>query len=357
MQNNHDEKSQISILLQRWYAQHKRSLPWRETNDPYRIWISEIILQQTRVNQGMEYYRRFIARFPDVTSLAEAPEIEVLRLWQGLGYYSRARNLHEAAKQIAERFNGNFPEAYRDIASLKGVGEYTAAAIASIAYGQPYAVVDGNVYRVLSRLFAIGEAVNSGKGKKIFSQTAREILDSHRAAVHNQAMMDLGATVCTPRQPRCADCPLQGFCAAHEKKEIEKYPVKKRTATVKERYFHYFHIIDNGGATWIHKRTGNDIWKNLYEFPLIETGIPADLPQLQCSPQFERLFARLSMPVFATPYQIRHVLSHQRIHASIYRVETKEGQALPPSPEMEVAEDDLFQYPLPRLIHKYLETI
>lgn len=354
MANDDNGNHPISDLLQRWYSQNKRELPWRETTDPYKIWISEIILQQTRVNQGMGYYLRFIARFPDVASLAASPETDVLKLWQGLGYYSRARNLLAAAKQVEEHFGGKFPVAHNDILSLKGVGDYTAAAIASIAYGQPHAVVDGNVYRVLSRLFAIDTPINSGRGKKLFAQAAQSVLDPKHPALHNQAMMDLGATICTPKQPKCDVCPLQSVCLAHERKSTAKFPVKTTRLSVKNRYFQYFHLIANG-CTWIHKRLGNDIWKNLYEFPLIETESPTDLTELQKTDAFQKLFSKVENPVFSSPYQTKHMLSHQNIFASIYRVTISENPVELPFPNLKVAESNLSEYPMSQLIHKYLE--
>ncbi|MDR1517844.1 MAG: A/G-specific adenine glycosylase [Dysgonamonadaceae bacterium] len=344
----------ISRLLRQWYSLNKRELPWRETTEPYKIWVSEIILQQTRVNQGTDYYLRFIARFPDAASLAAAPETDVLRLWQGLGYYSRARNLHAAAKQIEEKFSGKFPTSHGDILSLRGIGEYTAAAIASIAYNQPYAVVDGNVYRVLSRLFAIDTPINSGGGKKLFAETAQAILDPQHAAAHNQAIMDLGAVVCTPKQPKCDTCPLQTACLAHEKKETEKFPVKTTRTSIKNRYFHYFHIIYNSD-TWICERRGKDIWENLYEFPLIETEIPMDLTGLQKTEAFQELFSKVANPVFSLPYQTKHLLSHRNIYASIYHVTLSDKGAELPRPHLKIPENRLSEYPVSQLLHKYLE--
>ncbi|MDR1742298.1 MAG: A/G-specific adenine glycosylase [Dysgonamonadaceae bacterium] len=356
MTNDDRENHPISILLQRWYSQNKRELPWRETFDPYKIWISEIILQQTRIDQGMDYYLRFIVQYPDVLSLAAASETDVLKLWQGLGYYSRARNLHAAAKQIEDRFMGKFPTSYDDILSLKGIGEYTAAAIASIAYNQPYAVVDGNVYRVLSRLFSIATPINSTEGKKIFAATAQSILDPRHAAAHNQALMDLGATVCTPKLTKCGVCPLQPVCLACERKEVEHFPVKTIKTTVKNRYFHYFHII-NRGYIWIRERREKDIWKNLYEFPLIETDIPMDLAELQKTKAFRNLFSQVTNPVFSAPYQTIHKLSHRNIFASIYRVTLSGKQDELPCPNLKISENRLPEYPISQLIHKYLKTI
>ena len=231
----------FAYKLLAWYHENRRILPWRDTHDPYIIWISEIILQQTRVVQGYDYFLRFMNRFPDVDALAAASEDEVLKCWQGLGYYSRARNLHAAARQIVEW--GGFPERYENIRQLKGVGDYTAAAIASFAFGLPHAVVDGNVYRVLSRYYGIEEPIDTGHGKKYFAAMAQELLPEGReAADYNQAVMDFGAMQCVPKSPKCEDCPLVDGCAAFRDKKIQELPVKSRALTVTERYLHYMYI-------------------------------------------------------------------------------------------------------------------
>lgn len=255
----------FSEILINWYREHKRELPWRESSDPYLIWISEIILQQTRVVQGYDYFIRFIKRFPDVTSLAEADEDEVMKFWQGLGYYSRARNLHAAARSM----NGVFPKTYPEVLALKGVGEYTAAAICSFAYNMPYAVVDGNVYRVLSRYLGIETPIDSTEGKKLFASLAGEFLDKSRPAVYNQAIMDFGAIQCTPQNPACLFCPLAGSCMALSKSMVAQLPVKQHKTKTTERFLNYIYVRA-GACTFINKRTGNDIWKNLFELPLID---------------------------------------------------------------------------------------
>ena len=235
----------IAATLIHWYAENKRELPWRETTDPYRIWISEIILQQTRVVQGLEYFNRFMLRFPDVRALAEAPGDEVMKYWQGLGYYSRARNLHAAAKEIVEKFGGEFPRNYSDVLTLKGIGEYTAA-ICSFAWKLPYAVVDGNVYRVLARIFGIDTPIDSNAGKKVFSGLAAELLDRRHPDLYNQAIMDFGAIQCTPKVPVCLYCPLRENCVALASGQVEKLPVKAGKSVVKPRYFNYLHIHCRG---------------------------------------------------------------------------------------------------------------
>ncbi len=235
----------IRQILKDWYEQNKRDLPWRNTKDAYKIWISEIILQQTRVNQGYNYYLRFIERFPNVKSLAEAEEQEVLKHWQGLGYYSRARNLHKTAKSVISEFNGKFPLHYNDILSLSGIGEYTAAAISSFAYNQPYAAVDGNIFRVLSRLVANETPIDTSKGKKEFTGIAKKLLDKNNPGTHNQAIMEFGAMYCTPKNPDCENCPLKEFCKAYKLNVVELLPIKQGKTKVTNRYFNYFFIKKN----------------------------------------------------------------------------------------------------------------
>lgn len=352
-----DNKLTINTLLLKWYNINKRDLPWRNTRDPYIIWISEIILQQTRVNQGWNYFLRFVKRFPNVQSLAAAEEEEVLKLWQGLGYYSRARNLHAAAKQVVTQFHERFPDNYSDILSLKGVGEYTAAAIASIAYELPYAVVDGNVFRVISRLFAIDTPINTTAGKKLFYEIAQSLLHPHFPGAHNQAMMDLGAMICTPTKPLCEGCPLEGFCIAREKNTILKYPVKNPKGAVRNRYFNYFHIVYQG-KTYIKKRGNDDIWKNLYEFPLIETNHEADLSELILSSEFSEILGAHQSINIDKKIRIKHILTHQHIFAVFYKIEIAPKKKLHPLVNfIEILEEDLHEYPISRLTHKYLETI
>lgn len=345
----------ISILLRKWYENNKRDLPWRETRDPYRIWISEIILQQTRVNQGYDYFLRFIRQFPDVQSLASASEQSVLKQWQGLGYYSRARNLHAAAKQIQNHFNGIFPDQYEQVLSLKGIGEYTAAAIMSIAHNQPFAVVDGNVNRVVARLFKVEEPINSTKGKKIIAEIAQSLIDEQQPGIHNQAMMDFGALICTPQRPKCTECPLQEHCWSFADSTVSTYPVKLRSKKVRDRYFNYFHII-HGNNTFLHKRTDADIWKNLYEFPLIETDEKTSLADIADTELFKEWF-RVNGPVeFSHKSGIRHVLSHQNIHAEFYRVDIHKSACISfPTDYIRIPIDKIGDYPVSQLIHKYLE--
>ncbi|MBP1663851.1 MAG: A/G-specific DNA-adenine glycosylase [Bacteroidetes bacterium] len=344
----------IQSILRDWYDANKRELPWREVTDPYKIWISEIILQQTRVNQGYDYYLRFIGRFPDVISLASADEDEVMRYWQGLGYYSRARNLHKAAKQITHTFGGKFPTDYHEVLSLSGVGDYTAAAICSLAYKQPYAVVDGNVYRVLSRLTTTATPIDTSAGKKEFAALAQQLLDTVHPDIHNQAMMDFGALQCTPANPDCVICPLKDYCLARQSNTVSQFPVKQGKNLVTNRYFHYFHITC-GEYTYLHKREADDIWKNLYEFPLIETGQDTEFGELSASAEFQSLFGTLTgVKILRTFPPMKHVLSHRVIYARFYRVRvSSENECI--SSFLRIRTNELNRYAVSRLTERYLE--
>ena len=347
----------ITRHLLNWYNENKRDMPWRETSDPYLIWVSEVILQQTRVAQGWDYYVRFTRRFPTVQSLASASEEEVLMEWQGLGYYSRARNMHAAARDIMDRFNGEFPTRYNDILSLKGIGEYTASAISSIAFNEPHAAVDGNVLRVIARLFAIADPVGASKGKKAVTGIARSLLPLDNPAAFNQAIMDFGSLVCTPAQPKCDECPLQDYCMGYSLKRPTDFPVSAKKKEPRKRYFHYFHILHNG-STYITRRVKQDIWKNLYEFPLVETSGHEGLDHLLESPAFKELFAGIPILPVDPPSTFKHVLSHQLIHASFYRVVLSGKTAFnPPGELLKIKRDQLGLYPIARLTRKYLESM
>lgn len=335
----------LSSLLLSWYDHNKRDLPWRGGRDPYLIWLSEIILQQTRVAQGVGYYLRFAKRFPSPCALAEASEDEVLKLWQGLGYYSRARNLHAAAKSM----NGVFPHTYEGVRALKGVGDYTAAAICSIAYNMPYAVLDGNVYRVLSRVYGISTPIDSVFGKKEFLALAQKQLDLRRPGDYNQAIMDFGATVCTPQSPACLTCPLAGLCKARQENRVEQLPVKGQKTKVSARYFHYIYV-EQGGDTWLHKRSAGDVWQNLYEPVLLETPEPrADISAL---PGYKKLFSRRVSTLAASP--VKHVLSHRIIYADLYRVKIPPSVPVPPE-FIRLPQDGVKKYAVSRLVQKLLE--
>ncbi|GAK36197.1 MAG: A/G-specific adenine glycosylase [Bacteroides graminisolvens] len=344
-------EKEFARLLIEWYHEHKRDLPWRNTNDPYLIWISEIILQQTRVAQGYAYYQRFIERFPNLESLAAAEENEVLKYWQGLGYYSRARNLHQAAISV----NGVFPVKYEDILKLKGVGTYTAAAICSFAYNQPHAVVDGNVYRVLSRFFGINEPIDSGKGKKIFASLAHDLLDKIQPALYNQAIMDFGALQCTPLSPDCTVCPFKNRCFAFNHNMVSSLPIKQNKTKTSERFFYYLLIRDNGNI-YLNKRTENDIWKNLYELPLIESNTALAVDDFIRKQEFASIFKENSVVNVRLLNKTKHVLSHRIIYADFYELEAQDIKMDFLSKYTRLNMADLELYPVSRLMHNFFEN-
>ena len=327
----------FTAALLRWFAQYGRTLPWRGIGDAYGIWVSEVILQQTRIEQGRDYWYRFMKRFPTVEALAAATEDEVLRLWQGLGYYSRARNMHAAARQIVEQ--GGFPQTIEGLRALKGVGDYTAAAVGSMAYGLPAAAVDGNVYRVLARHYGIDVPINTTRGKHTFEALAREILPEDQAGTFNQAMMDFGATWCTPRSPRCIDCPVALTCEALRTGRIDQLPVKEKKVKVKERRFSYIYIRHNG-MTALHRRPAGDIWQGLWEPLLVED---APLPELGC---------RLTL----LAQGVKHVLTHRILLADFYLAEPVVRPALPEG-YIWIKEREIGDYALPRLVEKLLEQL
>lgn len=340
-----------------WYRQNRRELPWRETVDPYRIWISEIILQQTRVVQGYDYYIRFMERFPSVADLAAAPEDEVLRLWQGLGYYSRARNLHAAARQVMERYGGQFPRTYDGVRALKGIGDYTAAAISSFAYGLPHAVVDGNVYRVLSRLFNDTVPIDTVEGKKHYARLADALLDRDDPAIHNQAMMELGALQCLPAAPLCLDCPLRELCGAAAQGTTGLLPVKEKKTKIKVRYFHYLRFLLDDGTTRMQRREGRDIWQHLYEYPLIESDHDLSAGEVLEHPLFTRLTEGMDrVRVMAVTPLCKHVLSHQYIMGRMTLVRLS-GSSAALDGYVRVAPDRLDCYAVPRLIERLMDAL
>ena len=337
-----------------WYKENHRSLPWRETKDPYLIWISEIILQQTRVDQGWEYYLRFTNSFPNIHSLAAADEEEVLKMWQGLGYYSRARNLHATAKRLVSDFNGAFPQDHAAILSLKGIGEYTAAAICSFAWNLPYSAVDGNVYRVLARLFAIDTPIDSGKGKKEFLELATLLLNKQTPGLHNQALMEFGALQCVPQKPDCDACPFAERCMAYTAGMATSFPIKQHKTKVRHRHFHYFHI-QCGQQILLHRRKEKDIWQGLYELPLIETTKAMDFSDLQKTTAFIEWFAETKgLCVRLALKGTKHVLSHQVLFANFYQVEMN---ILPEKLERfrMVSAEEADGMAMPRLIEAYFE--
>lgn len=331
--------------LLKWYSQNKRELPWRDTHNPYYIWLSEVILQQTRIAQGWAYWERFVNRFPTVEALAQATEDEVLLLWQGLGYYSRARNLHHAARQIVGM--GYFPHTMEEIKSLKGVGDYTAAAIGSMAFDLPVAVVDGNVYRVLARYFGIDTPINSTEGKKLFQELAQSLLPPRQASDYNQAMMDFGAVQCTPSSPKCLLCPLAEGCDALHTGRIASLPVKLKTTKIKTRHFHYYYIRCQGQVA-IHKRGEGDIWQGLWE------------PYMEENDQIGQLVKDLesqgvSFSAKLLRRNVKHVLTHRIIMADFSLMETQMPPKLP-NDYVWIPEDKLQDYAVSRLVQILLET-
>ena len=347
----------IQSTLSEWFSDNKRDLPWRSQPTPYFVWISEIILQQTRVSQGYDYFMRFTEKWPTLKDLAQASEEEVLKMWQGLGYYSRARNLHRCARQVVERHGGEFPADYDALRRLQGIGDYTAAAIASIAFGLPYAVVDGNVYRVLSRLFDIDTPININEGKKIFAQLADELLDREHPGLHNQAMMEFGALHCLPKNSDCINCPLQAHCLAFANGTVAQRPVKLDKLKVRTRYFNYLVFrIKSTKELYIHRRTAKDIWINLYDFPMIETAEAADINQLLQSKDFEQYVGKNGYTVGGISKQFTHKLTHQTIIAQFIEIFLDEKLPLYETKDILLtAETDLERYPVPRLIDLYVK--
>ena len=332
-----------------WYSANKRDLPWRHTTNPYFIWLSEIILQQTQVKQGLPYYEAFVKTFPTVFDLANAEEQNVLKLWQGLGYYSRARNLHYAAKYIVNDLNGNFPSTYSEIIKLKGVGDYTASAVASIAFNETTAVVDGNVYRILSRFFGIDTPINSTKGIKEFKALASSLIDNKQPATFNQSIMEFGARQCKPKNPDCSTCPLDSSCFALKHNKITDLPVKLKKTKVRNRYFNYLVCIDSKKNIVIEQRSGKGIWQNLYQFPLIETDLSLTISE------FKKLDIETSILEGSTfDYSLFnevdkiHKLSHQHLHTKFWILEFD----ILPANSIHIS--DLQSYPVPALIRDFI---
>ncbi len=317
----------IQAKLINWYQINKRSLPWRSTKNPYHIWLSEIILQQTRVAQGLPYYEKFVQHFPTVQHLANAHEDEVLKLWQGLGYYSRARNLHASAKYVTYDLNGAFPDNYDDLLQLKGVGDYTASAISSFCYNEQKAVLDGNVFRFLARFFGVETPINSTAGKKEFSLLSKKLLNLKDPATHNQAIMEFGANQCKPKNPDCTICVFNDKCVALQLKKVDILPKKDKKIKIKNRYFNYIIPLIQGDKTVLQKRTQNGIWKNLYEFPLIESSACIDGKEASTGIKALNLFPQKNTLSKYNEKPIVHKLSHQHIYTTFWILET--DQAIP----------------------------
>jgi A/G-specific adenine glycosylase len=312
----------FSNTLIYWYLQTKRDLPWRKTRDPYLVWLSEIILQQTRVSQGVSYYLAFSSVFPTVEDLANAKESKVLKMWQGLGYYSRARNLHFTAKYISNELCGKFPTSYHELIKLKGIGDYTASAISSICFDEPAAVVDGNVYRVLARVFNIDTPINSTKGIKEFKTLAQSLLDIKKPGIYNQAIMDFGALQCKPKSPNCYECPMGSNCIAFEKKLVKDLPVKEKKLKVKKKYFNFFVFVTKDRKTIFEERTGNGIWQGLYQFPLIETVKETHIEDLVNLSDFQALVPKNATIQLFNEHSIVHKLSHQHLFTKFWIIKT-----------------------------------
>ena len=346
----------ISKYLLPWYEKNKRILPWRLSRDPFVIWVSEIILQQTRISQGIEYYHRFRDRFPDVTSLAHASIEDVLLVWQGLGYYSRARNMHQTARTIVSEHHCEFPSTYEKLIQMKGIGPYTAAAISSIAFNEKRAAVDGNVHRVIARLFAISEAPGLPPSKSAIYQKADQVLDRRDPGNHNQAMMELGARICTPANPCCKDCPLNKQCYSYRKGEVDLLPLRKKPPRRRKRYFHYMVVLNNG-STYIRQRQGKDIWEKLYEFPMIETGMEVSTAQLIQLNICSELFTGQKVEVLKTSRLFRHQLTHQEINASFNMLLPLEMDSFSLPGYLRISYDSFLNFPLPVLIGRTMKEL
>ena len=319
------EKNQFRKSLIQWYFHHKRDLPWRKTNDPYKIWLSEIILQQTRVNQGLSYFLKFEKNYPNIKVLAEAEEDALMKDWEGLGYYSRARNLHSAAKHVQDELNGYFPNTYNEILKLKGVGEYTAAAISSFSFNEAHAVLDGNVFRFLSRIRGIDLAINSTEGKKFFKELAQDLLDKENPATYNQAIMEFGALQCKPKNPLCEECIFKNECKANALNSVDILPVKIRKVYNQIRNFHFFYL-EKEGQLALERREEKDIWARLYQFPMFETDKSLTFSQALEIPKAQEILKGLEFTLKEIVDLKPHKLSHQTIYSRIYKIKLKNNK-------------------------------
>lgn len=347
------KKKLFASKIVEWYEENKRTLPWRQTKDPYKIWLSEIILQQTRVAQGLPYYQQFVKTFPMVFDLAKAPQQEVLRLWQGLGYYSRARNLHACAKSIVDNFNGKFPDTFEELKKLKGIGSYTAAAISSFAFKEPVAVVDGNVFRVLARIFGIEKDISSPEGKRFFFKQANELISIEAPDLFNQAMMEFGALHCLPQNPKCEDCIFAKTCIANINGLQKELPIKSKKLKVRKRYLFYF-LIQHKDQLLMKERGGNDIWQGLYDFYLMESKKPQKVESMLK----ENILKNYQIETRSKP--IKHILSHQQLIAKFFHVEIKskkEFLKFAQANQLKAhSKEEIDRLPKPILIEKYLKS-
>lgn len=358
MNNKHFAK-----LLIDWYETNKRALPWRESSDPYRIWLSEVILQQTRVAQGLPYYEAFVSKYPKVEDLAAAPADEVMRTWQGLGYYSRARNLHACAQQVVELYGGKFPETYEQLLQLKGIGSYTAAAIASFAFKEVVPVVDGNVYRVLARIFGIEADIADAKTKQIFESKAVELISQEHPDAFNQAIMEFGALHCTPHNPLCITCPFQQACVAYRGGLQRALPVKSKKVKVRTRHFYYLLMKDEKERLLVKQRQAGDIWQGLYDFPLIESESPLDTEQLKAALKTTFGLDRVTTVEDVAGKTFKHILTHQRIYASFVSISLTQSDISKINQNPQIAHNEwvneakLEELPKPILIEKFLKIM
>ncbi len=340
----------LTKILKHWYSDYKRELPWRETQNPYYIWLSEIIMQQTQIKQGLPYYVDFVANFPTVFDLAKAKESDVLKLWQGLGYYSRARNLHHSANNIVNELNGEFPKTYKDLLKLKGVGDYTASAIASICYNEPVAVVDGNVYRVLSRYFGIDTPINSSQGIKTFKALAQTLLPKNNIGDYNQAIMEFGAIQCKPKLPNCEICPLRKKCVAFQLNKITGFPVKVNKTKVSKKYFNFLVFISEDNETILEQRIEKGIWQNLYQFPLIETNESLTEENFKRNQDLKSFLNRTKFSFsLYNEKEIVHKLSHQHLYTKFWVLTVKKL----PQKGMDILK--IKSYPVPILISRFID--
>jgi A/G-specific adenine glycosylase len=347
-------KGDFTQLLMQWNRRaNTRQMPWKGEKDPYKIWISEIILQQTRVEQGLEYYRRFIEAFPTVQQLARAPDQKVFKLWEGLGYYTRCKNLITTARYIAKERKGKFPDTYEDILALKGIGPYTAAAISSFAFQLPHAVVDGNVFRVLSRYFGVSTPIDSTDGKKLYTQIANSLLEKKSPGAYNQAIMDFGAVVCKPQQPLCAICPLKQDCQAFQHGWTNQLPIKEKQLQRKTRWLYYF-IVSTDKKILIRKRSSKDIWQNLYEFVLYESSEQLTLDKTTLGKLITQLFGKSRVVVEGISDEFSQQLTHQSLNGRFIHLEMAAGQPLPEGYEA-IKLSAIGKYPFPRFITAYLQ--
>lgn len=344
----------FSAELLKWYHRNKRDLPWRNTSDPYLIWLSEIILQQTRVDQGLPYYLKFAEHFPDVASFAAADEDTILKLWQGLGYYSRGRNMLKTAQNVVQNYNGAFPTSYKELIKLTGIGEYTAAAISSFSVNEARAVVDGNVYRLLARLFGISTPINSTEGKKTFQKLADSLLDKDKAGEHNQAIIEFGALQCRPKNPQCDTCPFFASCYARKENQINELPVKLKTLKIKERHFYYFVIVKENKIL-LNRRANDDIWAGLHDFPLIESAHALTHEELLAHENFKNWFGDEKV-IFSMSGPVKHILTHQRIFGTFIESSGIKEDIAEKHGWFWIDLDDLSHYGQPKLIFAFLKN-